>query len=33
VFEQVTIFLGAGSQGDDFAIELELVPQRSRPEF
>ncbi len=29
----VTISLGAGSQEDDFALELELVPQRSRPRF
>jgi hypothetical protein len=33
VFEQVTIYLGAGSQEDDFAFELELVPQGSRPQF
>ena len=32
-FEQVTISLGAGSLEDDFALELELVPQRSRPQF
>ena len=33
VFEQVTISLGAGSQEDDFAFGLELVQQRSRPQF
>jgi hypothetical protein len=33
VFEQVTISLGAGSQENDFAFELELVPQGSRPQF
>ncbi len=29
----VTISLGVGSQEDDFALDLELVPQRSRPQF
>jgi membrane-bound metal-dependent hydrolase YbcI (DUF457 family) len=33
IWYSVTISLGAGSQEDDFALELELVPQRSRPRF
>jgi hypothetical protein len=29
----VTVYLGSCLQGDDFALDIELVPQRSRPPF